>query len=75
MTPYHIAIVAIAIITFGFSCWLIFWTQSAVELVQTINKSRDSSITHRPWYPLWVRFEGIWTCVMVLFMLSIIFRR
>jgi len=74
MNPYDEMLIIIAAIAFAFSCWLVFWTQSAVKFAQSRQTGRNPGIAFEPWYPTWVRFEGIWMWVMIAILLSIAFR-
>ena len=71
MSSHHDVILDVVVtIAFAFSCWLVFWTQSAVKFSQSRKKSRRSRLAFEPWYPLFLRFEGIWLLVMIAFVLS-----
>lgn len=75
MTPYKLTLTVVATIAFAFSCWLVFWTDSAVKFAQARQTSDPRSrIASEPWYPLWLRFEGIWLWVMMGFILPSAFR-
>ena len=71
MNPYDVILYILAAIAFAFSCWLVFWTHSAVRVRPVPEAVSTSRIVARePWYPLFLRFEGIWLWVMLAFILS-----
>ena len=70
MSSYHVVFNVVVTIAFAFSCWLVFWTKSAVKFSQSLKSSRRSRLAFQPWYPLFLRFEGIWLWVMIGFILS-----
>ncbi len=71
MSPYDVILYMVATPAFAFSCWLVFWTHSAVRFAQSLKKkSPRSALAREPWYPLFLRFEGIWLWVMLAFILS-----
>ena len=71
MSSHHDVVLNVVVtIAFAFSCWLVFWTKSAVKFSQSRKKSRRSRLAFEPWYPLFLRFEGIWLLVMIAFVLS-----
>ena len=70
MSPYDVILYTVATIAFAFSCWLVFWTDSAVTFAQSLKKSPRSDLAREPWYPLFLRFEGMWLWVMLAFILS-----
>jgi hypothetical protein len=69
MSPYLIAQFLVMTIAIAFSCWLVFWTNSAVKFAQSRRQNPKSRIASEPWYPLWLRFEGMWLWVMIAFFL------
>ena len=70
MNPYDVILYIVAAIAFAFSCWLVFWTHSAVRFAQSLKNSPRAHLAGEPWYPLFLRFEGIWLWVMLAFILS-----
>jgi hypothetical protein len=70
MSSHHVVLDVVVTLAFAFSCWLIFWTKSAVKFSQSLKKSLRSRLAFEPWYPLFLRFEGIWLLVMMAFVLS-----
>jgi len=71
MSPYDALVIVVATIAFAFSCWLVFWTHSAVKFAQSLQRSPRSHLAWEPWYPLYLRFEGIWMWFMIGFILSL----
>jgi hypothetical protein len=70
MSSHDVILYVVATIAFAFSCWLVFWTHSAVKFSQLLKNSPRSHLAFEPWYPLFLRFEGIWLWVMIGFILS-----
>jgi hypothetical protein len=70
MSSYHVVLGVVVGLALAFSCWLVFWTHSAVKFSQSLKSSRRSRFAFQPWYPLFLRFEGIWLLVMIAFVLS-----
>ena len=74
MNMYHTLILTVATVALAFSSWLVFCTRSALGLAKSLERASSNPITHEPWYPLWLRFEGIWMFAVVAFILSIVFK-
>jgi len=71
MNLYEVLLIVVATAAVAFSCWLVFWTDSAVRFAQSLETSSGSKIASEPWYPLYVRFQGMWLWVMIGFFLSL----
>ncbi len=79
MDSFRLALVVVATIAFAFSCWLVFWTDAAVKFARThtyrdadpAQETRRSHIAFEPWYPLYLRFEGIWMWILIAFLFSL----
>ena len=70
MAPYSLALLTITVLALAFSCWLVFCTKSAVKFAQAHQTFARSKIASEPWYPLWLKFEGIWLWIMLAFFFS-----
>ena len=70
MGLYGVILTAVTTIAVAFSCWLVFFTASAVKFAQSLQGDQQSGVAYEPWYPMWLRFEGIWMWVMIAFFLS-----
>jgi len=70
MDPYRVLLIAVTTIAVAFSCWLVFWTESAVKFAQSRRAGPQSHIASEPWYPMWLRFQGIWMWAVIAFVLS-----
>jgi len=70
MNPYQLLFTLITTIAIAFACWLVFWTNSAVKFAQSRPARRNPNLAFEPWYPTWLRFEGVWMFVMIAFLLS-----
>jgi len=68
VSSYTTLRIALVIIASVFACWLVFWTKSAVKVAQSLQGARSQNASE-PWYPLWLRFEGIWLWIMLTFLL------
>jgi hypothetical protein len=73
MNPYQLLFSLVTTLALAFACWLVFWTNSAVRFAQSRPVSRHPNPAFEPWYPTWVRFEGLWMFVMIVFLLSLKF--
>jgi hypothetical protein len=73
MNSYQLPLLVIATIALAFACWLVFWTNSAVRFAQSRPASRHPNFAFEPWYPTWLRFEGIWLMVMIAFLVTLRF--
>jgi len=71
MNSYQLLFALIATLALAFACWLVFWTNSAVRFAQSRPIRRHPNVAFEPWYPRWVRFEGLWMFAMVIFVVSL----
>src|SRR5580704_7107594 len=69
MNPYDVILYIVAAIAFAFSCWLVFWTHSAVRFAQSLKNSPREPLARHPWFPLFMLYEVILLWVMLAIIL------